>query len=104
MAATRQAISMDCEGSNTAKTRREGPSLRIPSPFQNPIRKFAQDSLDLELGASATGVHNLANRGGRAAVANSSSTEGHTAKSSSHSQRESREIYGEFVIPIKLDW
>ncbi|XP_059089353.1 uncharacterized protein LOC131885344 [Tigriopus californicus] len=93
MAATRQAISMDCEGSNTAKTRREGPSLRIPSPFQNPIRKFAQDSLDLELGASATGVHNLANRG--AAVVNSSSTEGHTAKSSNQSQRESREIYEE---------
>ena len=60
MANTRQAVSMDYE--NAARLRREGPSLRVSSssPFQRPGSQGmikAQDSLDLELGASATGVH-----------------------------------------------
>ena len=90
---------MDNEGSNAAKTRREGPAMRVPSPFQRPLKQkmaqvrkegvtsvsrveadrlpnqreskplsllhlhftpFAfQDSLELELGASATGVHKI---------------------------------------------
>ena len=56
MANTRQAVSMDYE--NTAKALREGPSLRVSSssPFQRG-GGLKQDSLDMELGASATGVH-----------------------------------------------
>ena len=66
MAATRQALSMDCEASSSynatsARHRREGPSLRVPLPFQRPLQPKAQDSLELELGASATGVHNFNN-------------------------------------------
>ena len=43
MAAYLQAVSMDNEGSNAAKTRREGPAMRVPSPFQRPLKqKMAQ--------------------------------------------------------------
>ena len=34
---------MDHEGSNAARTRREGPAMRVPSPFQRPLKqKMAQ--------------------------------------------------------------
>ena len=36
---------MDNEGSNAARTRREGPAMRVPSPFQRPLKqKMAQVS------------------------------------------------------------
>ena len=46
---------MDNEGSNAnaARTRREGPAMRVPSPFQRPLKqKMAQarnDSIDSDL-------------------------------------------------------
>ena len=61
MAAARQAVSMDCEGSR-------GPSMRAYSPFQRPglgVRAVtAQDSLEMELGASATRVNKTAEEEG----------------------------------------
>ena len=59
MAATRQAVSMDCESSSLQYNQDCPLSLRVPSPFQRPLLSNNQDSLELELGASATGVHNI---------------------------------------------
>ena len=59
MAAARQAVSMDYEGSR-------GPSMRAYSPFQRPARgmPITQDSLEMELGASATRVNKAAEEDG----------------------------------------
>ncbi len=70
MACARQAVSMDYDDENGAvkrnRLRREGPAIRGPSPgFLRPKsllktqRSSGENSFDLELGASATRVHQL---------------------------------------------
>ena len=67
MASARQAVSMDYDDDSgavkKARLRREGPSMRGPSPLLRPgkllkaQRSSGENSFDLELGASATRVH-----------------------------------------------
>ena len=60
MAATRQAVSMDCESTSyPVKYCQHGSStfLNVPSPLQRKRFQKNQDSLELELGASASEVH-----------------------------------------------
>ena len=69
MASARQAVSMDYDDDSgavkKARLRREGPAMRGPSPLLRPgkllkaQRSSGENSLDLELGASATRVHQL---------------------------------------------
>ena len=69
MATARQAVSMDYDDDSgavkKARLRREGPALRGPSPLLRPgkllraQRSSGENSFDLELGASATRVHQL---------------------------------------------
>ena len=70
MACARQAVSMDYDDENgavkRARLRREGPAIRGPSPGFLPPSKLlktqrssGENSFDLELGASATRVHQL---------------------------------------------
>lgn len=42
-----------------SRFRKDLSALRVPSPFQRPLKVMAQDSLEMELGASATGVHQI---------------------------------------------
>ena len=67
MASARQAVSMDYDDDSgavkKARLRREGPAMRGPSPLLRPgkllkaQRSSGENSFDLELGASATRVH-----------------------------------------------
>ena len=69
MATARQAVSMDYDDDSgavkKARLRREGPAMRGPSPLLRPgkllraQRSSGENSFDLELGASATRVHQL---------------------------------------------
>ena len=69
MASARQAVSMDYDDDSgavkKARLRREGPAMRGPSPLLRPgkllraQRSSGENSFDLELGASATRVHQL---------------------------------------------
>ena len=68
MACARQTVSMDYDDDSAkkARLRREGPSMRGPSPLLRPGKLLKaqrssgeENSLDLELGASATRVHQL---------------------------------------------
>jgi hypothetical protein len=75
MALARQAVSMDDDDENGAvkknRRRREGPAMRGPSPLLRPgkmlrgQRSSGENSFDLELGASATRVHQLPITAGR---------------------------------------
>lgn len=75
MASARQAVSMDYDDDSgmvkKARLRREGPAMRGPSPLLRPgkllraQRSSGENSFDLELGASATRVHQLPNRNQR---------------------------------------
>lgn len=72
MASARQAVSMDYDDDSgmvkKARLRREGPAMRGPSPLLRPgkllraQRSSGENSFDLELGASATRVHQLPNK------------------------------------------